>query len=179
MKMSHQRAGLIVLLLAVGCAAEALAQTPSKIGVFDSKTVFEQSAEGQRLQKTLQQKRDEFRGGLSAKEEEIRQLQQKLREGEFSLSEEKRSEMQKDMQRRMLELDSLKQEASNNMRIELEDVQETLDRKLIEVVQEIGAEGSYALILEKNTQVVFASPSMDISREVIERFNRKYPPTAN
>ena len=49
--------------------------------------------------------------------------------------------------------------------------------KLLEVVSELGVELGYAVILEKNTQVVFASAATDMSQVVIDRFNQKYPGT--
>ena len=83
--------------------------------------------------------------------------------------------MRRDLQRRLVELDSLRQEANSNLRIEVDDVQAQLNRKLLEVVGEVGAERSFAVILEKKTQVVFAAPRIDITRLVIERFDEKYP----
>jgi len=167
---------LAVLVAALGLwAVDGHAQTTTKIGVFDSKTVFNDTAEGKRLQQHLNQKRDEYRQGITAKEEEAQALQQQLLEGEFTLSNERKSLLQTDLQRLMVSLDSMKQEANNNLRIDLEDVQNELDRKLLEVVEELGVELGYAVILEKNTQVVFASAATDISQVVIDRFNQKYP----
>ena len=158
-------------------AVDTHAQAASKIGVFDSKIVFNETAEGRRLQQHLNQKRDEYRLEITAKEEEAQAIQQQLREGEFTLSQERKNLLQTDLQRRLVELDSMRQEANNNLRIDLEDVQNELDRKLLAVVEEVGVEQGYAIILEKNTQVVFASSSTDISQAIIDRFNQKYPGT--
>ncbi|MFQ5768242.1 MAG: OmpH family outer membrane protein [Acidobacteriota bacterium] len=176
MKIQMWKAILLPALMVGFAAPVARAQTTPKIGVFDSKEVFESSAEGQRLQKLLSEKRDEYRASLSAKESEVRAIQQKLKEGEFTLSEDRKSGLQKELQRKMVELDSLKQEASNNMRIELDDVQSKLNKMLYTVIREMGEEEHYTLILEKNTQVVFASKVLDISSEVVKRFDAKYPP---
>jgi len=173
---SYRVLGLAFLVAALGLwAVDGRAQATSKIGVFDSKTVFNDTAEGKRLQLHLNQRRDEYRQGITAKEAEAQALQQQLLEGEFTLSDERKSLLQRDLQRMMVELDSMKQEANNNLRIDLEDVQNELDRKLLEVVSELGVEMGYAVILEKNTQVVFASAATDISQVVIDRFNQKYP----
>ena len=94
-------AAVALVLVMAGAMVPALAQDVGKIGVFDSKEVFEGSAEGQRLQKFLEGKRNEFKKSVDDKESEIRLLQQKLREGEFTLSEDKKSEYQKDLQRRL------------------------------------------------------------------------------
>jgi Skp family chaperone for outer membrane proteins len=158
-------------------AADGHAQAASKIGVFDSKIVFNETAEGKRLQQVLNTKRDEYRQGITAKEEEAQAIQQQLREGEFTLSDERKNLLQTDLQRRLVELDSMRQEANNNLRIDLEDVQNELDRKLLQIVEEVGVEQGFAIILEKNTQVVFASSATDISQLIIDRFNQKYPGT--
>ena len=49
-------------------AVDGRAQSASKIGVFDSKTVFNDTAEGKRLQQHLNQKRDEYRLEITAKQ---------------------------------------------------------------------------------------------------------------
>ena len=168
-------AALAAILLLPGLAP---AQETLKVGVFDSKVVFAETAEGQRLQKVLNDKREEFRGEIQIKEQGIRELQQKLKEGEFTLSDDRKSLMQKNLQQKLVQLDSAKQEANTNLRIELEDVQNQLDRKLLEVIEELGAANSYSLIFESNTQVVYAAAAVDISQQVVNLFNEKYPAAA-
>ena len=175
LKATARYAVAILILTTAGAMTPALAQNATKIGVFDSKEVFEGSAEGRRLQKFLEGKRNEFKARVDDKQSEIRLLQQKLREGEFTLADDKKKQLQKDLQRRLVEFDSLQQEANSNLRIEVDDVQQQLNQKLLEVGGEVGAENSFAVILEKKTQVVFAAPSIDITHLVIERFNQKYP----
>jgi Skp family chaperone for outer membrane proteins len=165
-------AALATFLLLPG---QAPAQEPLKVGVFDSKVVFAETAEGQRLQKVLNDKREEFRGNIQTKEEGIRDIQQKLKEGEFTLSDERKGLMQKTLQQKLVQLDSAKQEANTNLRIELEDVQNQLDRKLLEIIQAVGEQHTYSLIFESNTQVVYAAAAVDISQMVVDLFNERYP----
>lgn len=152
------------------------AQETLKLGVFDSKVVFGETAEGQRLQKVLNDKREEFRANIQVKEEGIRALQQKLKEGEFTLSDERKGLLQKNLQQKLVQLDSAKQEANTNLRIELEDVQNQLDRKLLKVIKLVGDENNFSLIFESNTQVVYAAAAVDISQMVVDLFNEMYPP---
>ena len=166
-------AALAGILLLPGLAP---AQETLKVGVFDSKVVFAETAEGQRLQKVLNDKREEFRGEIQLKEQGIRELQQKLKEGEFTLSDDRKSLMQKNLQQKLVQLDSAKQEANTNLRIELEDVQNQLDRKLLEIIRAVGEKGSFSLIFESNTQVVYAAAAVDISQMVVDLFNETYPP---
>jgi Skp family chaperone for outer membrane proteins len=154
----------------------APAQETFKVGVFDSKVVFAETSEGQRLQKLLNDKREELRANIELKEQGIRDLQQKFKEGEFTLSEDRKSLMQKNLQQKLVQLDSAKQEANTNLRIELEDVQNQLDRKLLEIIQSLGQDQNYSLIFESNTQVVYAAAAVDISQAVVDLFNERYPP---
>ena len=177
-RIPKQAAALAVgaLILLAPFAALAQAPTPvTRVGVFDSKRVFEGTEEGKRLQKFLNDKREELRANLGSKQQEIRALEQKLGEGEFTLADDKKAEIQKDAQRKLVELNSMEQEAKNNLRLEVEDAQAQLERKLVEIVGELGREQGFAMILERNTQVVYAADAVDITPEVVERFNRKYP----
>ena len=169
---------LLAVTLGAGFATPTAQAQEGKIGVFDSKAVFQTSAEGKRLQLYLTEKREEFKARVDSKENEARLLQQKLREGEFTLAIDKKEDLQKEMQRKLVELESIRQEATNNLKIEIEDVQVQLERKLLSVVSEVGAQGNYTVILEKNTQVVFASPAVDITQTVVDRFNEKFPAQA-
>lgn len=166
-------AALAAILVLPGLAP---AQETLKVGVFDSKVVFAETAEGQRLQKVLNDKREEFRAGIQIKEEGIRELQQKLKEGEFTLSDDRKSLLQKNLQQKLVQLDSARQEANTNLRIELEDVQNQLDRKLLEIIRAVGNQQNFSLIFESNTQVVYAAAAVDISQSVVDLFNEKYPP---
>lgn len=169
--------GALALLAPVRALAQAAApSTPvTRVGVFDSKRVFEGTEEGKRLQKFLNDKREELRASLGSKQQEVRALEQKLGEGEFTLADDKKAEIQKEAQRKLVELNSMEQEAKNNLRLEVEDAQAQLERKLVEVVGELGREQGFAMILERNTQVVYAADAVDITSMVVERFNRKYP----
>lgn len=166
-------AALAAILVLPGLAP---AQETLKVGVFDSKVVFAETAEGQRLQKVLNDKREEFRAEIQIKEEGIRELQQKLKEGEFTLSDDRKSLLQKNLQQKLVQLDSARQEANTNLRIELEDVQNQLDRKLLEIIRAVGNQQNFSLIFESNTQVVYAAAAVDISQSVVDLFNEKYPP---
>jgi len=177
-RIPKQAATLALGVLALLAPVHALAQaaTPvTRVGVFDSKRVFEGTEEGKRLQKFLNDKREELRANLGSKQQEVRALEQKLGEGEFTLADDKKAEIQKEAQRKMVELNSMEQEAKNNLRLEVEDAQAQLERKLVEVVGELGREQGFAMILERNTQVVYAADAVDITPDVVERFNRKYP----
>lgn len=166
-------AALAAILVLPGLAP---AQETLKVGVFDSKVVFAETAEGQRLQKVLNDKREEFRAVIQIKEEGIRELQQKLKEGEFTLSDDRKSLLQKNLQQKLVQLDSARQEANTNLRIELEDVQNQLDRKLLQIIRAVGDQQNFSLIFESNTQVVYAAAAVDISQSVVDLFNEKYPP---
>ena len=100
--MSRRTATLAVLALILFLPGLAAAQDSFKIGVFDSKKVFAETAEGQRLQQQLNDKREEFRAEITGKEDEIRDLQQKLKEGEFTLSDERKGLLQKNLQQKLV-----------------------------------------------------------------------------
>jgi len=174
--MSRRILTLAALAVFLVLPGRAPAQETLKVGVFDSKVVFAETAEGQRLQKVLNDKREEFRAVIQIKEEGIRELQQKLKEGEFTLSDDRKSLLQKNLQQKLVQLDSARQEANTNLRIELEDVQNQLDRKLLEIIRAVGNQQNFSLIFESNTQVVYAAAAVDISQSVVDLFNEKYPP---
>ncbi len=162
---------LIGSLLILLTASPALSQI--KIGVFDSQRLSEETEQGKKFQAEL----DEFRGKkareIEAKEKEIKDLEDQLKAQELSLSEEKRSNIQKEIQKKYVEMQRMRDDASRDFQSELLEVQKKFQDELLQIVAEIGREQGYTVIFEK-IQVIYFSGVVDITNDVIAKFNEAY-----
>ena len=84
-----------------------------KVGVFDAQRLSEETAEGKRVQAELTAFKDKKQAELQAKEKEVNDLQAQLQAQSLSLSGERRAAMEKDIQRKMLDLKSARDSATN------------------------------------------------------------------
>ncbi len=150
------------------------AQTPVKIGVFDAQRISEETAEGKRIHAQLNAFREQKQKELSAKEQELTELQNRLTSQALSLSQEKRAALEKEIQRKVLELNQAREAATREMQLELTEAQELFQEKLLAVVRQFGADEGFAVLLESSL-VAYYDPTVDVTGALIERFNQAYP----
>ena len=161
-------------ILAAGLTGAALAQQEgTRIGVFDSQAIWQQTEEGKKIQAQLASFRDTKISEINAKEAELNKLKDKLREQEVSLSDDKRSQMLKDIDQKSIDLKRLNDDATREMKAQLGDSQDQFQKELVEVVTALGKEKKYLLILEKSI-VVYNDAVVEVTGEVIAKFNQMY-----
>ena len=160
--------------LAAGFTGAALAQQEgTHIGVFDSQAIWQQTEEGKKIQAQLATFRDSKIAEINSKEAELNKLKDKLREQEVSLSDDKRSQMLKDIDQKSIDLKRLNDDATREMKAQLGDSQDQFQKELVEVVTALGKEKKYMMILEKSI-VVYNDTVADVTGEVIAKFNQLY-----
>jgi Skp family chaperone for outer membrane proteins len=152
-------------------AAGAAMAVEAKLGVFDFQRVSEETARGQELRANLEKFGDKKKGELAAKESELKTLEDQYKAQAFSLAPDRRAQMEKDLQKKQLDLQSSRESAQKEMQIEVNEAQGKFNEELIKVISAVGKERGYTLIFAKE-QVAFASETVDITSEVIERFNK-------
>ncbi|HUC44383.1 MAG TPA: OmpH family outer membrane protein [Candidatus Sulfotelmatobacter sp.] len=169
-----------VLILVAAASGSALAQTPAgglKIGVFDANRVSEETEEGKRIAARLSAFGDKKKAELAAKEKEIGDLRKQLDEGGGSFSPEKQSQMQKDIQKKSLELQQAQEGARNEFQIEVSEAQNKFQEQLLRVINQFGRDEGFTLVLERNTAgVAFAAESVDVTTAIVDKFNELVKP---
>ena len=87
-----------------------------------------------------------------------------------SLSDDKAQQMQKEIQTRRVELNRLNEDATADMKQQLNDVQGRFQQMLMETLATFGKEKSFTLILNKAV-VDFNSQQVDVTQDLIAKFN--------
>lgn len=169
------RKALIALLVLIVGAGAALAQAPPlKIGVFDADRVMNETEEGKRVQVKLTAFRDKKAGEIAAKEKEVAELNNRLQTQALSLSPDARSALEKDVQKKALEVNQARESAQRELQMEVADAQNAFQQQFLQVVEQFGNEEGFTLIFEKSF-AAFASKSVEVTTALVERFNRIYP----
>ena len=164
-----------ILVAATATAtATAWAQTPStlKVGVFDANRVSEETDEGKRIAAKLSQFGEKKKAELAAKDKEITDLRAQLDSQNLSLSPEKVQQLQKDVQKKGLELQQAQEAARNEFQIEVSEAQNKFQEQLIRVINQFGRDEGFTLVIERSTGgVAFASESIDVTTAIVDKFN--------
>ncbi len=164
-----------VLMAAGALLAPGLAPAQeTKIGVFEFARVAAETAEGQRIQKGLKDFQESKQTTLADKEKELKGLTEQLSAQALSLSPERRSAMEKDLQKKQNELQTARESAQREWQIEFNEAQSAFQEKVISSVEALGREGKYTLILERD-QCVFAGETADLTPQIIQRLNAMSP----
>ncbi len=165
---------LVLALLTWGAVGFAAAQQESnRIGVFDSTLVWQQTEEGKKMQAQLAAFRDGKLADINGKEADLNKLKDKLRDQEVSLSDEKKSQILKDIDQKSIDLKRLNDDSTREMKAQFSDAQEQFQKELFLVVEALGKERKFLLVLEK-TLTIYNDPSVDITPEVVTKFNQLY-----
>ena len=161
------------------CSAAMVApgQTPAafKIGVVDQERVLNDSAEGKRLNAELQKLRGAKMTAIDAKEKEISGLQEQLLRAPGNLSEEKRDELSRQLKRKRVEYERLNDDANADFQEAGGRAQAKLIGIFRDIVTKYGSEKGFTVVLERGS-VYFASPAVEITDEILARFNAAAPP---
>jgi outer membrane protein len=173
-----KRAVIACVAVAAISAGLASAQTaPFKVGVFDAQRISEETAEGKRIQGQLSGFRDRKQAELQAKEKEVSELQAQLTSQSLSLSQEKRATLEKDVQRKALDLNQAREAAGREMQLEVNEAQSKFQAQLLAVVEQFGREEGFTVVLEKSL-VAYSDAAVDITTALVDRFNKVVPATA-
>jgi outer membrane protein len=163
---------LATVLVTAGATAWAQAPAALKVGVFDANRVSEETDEGKRIAGKLSAFGEKKKAELAAKDKEISDLRAQLDSQNLSLSPEKQQQMQKDIQRKTLELQQGQEAARNEFQIEVSDAQNKFQDQLIRVINQFGRDEGFTLIIERSTGgVAFAAESIDVTTAIVDKFN--------
>ena len=168
---------VVALLTLVFTPAGAQSAEAPKFGVFDPDTVWKLTDIGKKFNQDLNDARDRLQGEIDKKQAEIDGMRDKLRQQQSTLSEEKSAQMQKDIQNKLIELNRMNDDATREMKSQLNDVQGRFQQMLMETVEAYGKEKNFTLVLNKGV-VDYNSPQIDITQELIQKFNETHKSSA-
>ena len=182
--MKHSLA--IVVMLASGIVLSAAAQTPSaptapagptKIAVIAFQTAVGQTNEFQRnfadLQKTYEPKRTQ----LKTMADEIDSLQKQLQQQGDKLSDAERASRAKVIDDKQKSAQRLAEDARNDLQGEMQEIYNGVAGKVFDTLSKYAQQQGYTLVVDGSGSqqqapvVLYASPSTDITKAIIDAYN--------
>ncbi len=159
-------------------AAPAAQQPPrpflegSKVAVIDIQRVAAESAEGKAATSRAQALQQKKLNELNELSKKLQADQQKLQTGGAMLNEQARSELERSIERQQKELQRAQQDAQDEVAQLQQDLQNDFQNKLYPVIQKVVSEkGIHLLFSSRDAGIVFADPGLDLTAEVIKRFD--------
>ncbi len=171
-----------VLSLAALCVVSlsAQAQAPAvKLGVIDVQKIITDSASGKAAAAKLEQFGNELAAKIEPKREELAALGKKIADGQNALAEDRLKDMRQEYQSKQLALTRAGEDAQREFNQRQEEMLKEIERKVMPVIQQVGQEGGYTLVLRKfDSGLVYAAEGIDITAAVISRLDAQSPAPA-
>jgi outer membrane protein len=181
-----KRLSALFLTLALGTALSAQAQAPaaapagpSKIAVIAFQAAVSQTNEFQRNFADLQKKYDPKRQQIQALSTEIENLEKQLQAQGDKLSDAERASKSKTLEEKQKQAKRDLEDAQNDFQQEIQQLFGSVAGKVGEVLVTYAQQQGFTLVVDgsENQQqsplVLYASPSTDITRAVIDAYNVK------
>lgn len=164
--------GLMVALWPVAATAQATAG--ANIGVVDAGRVFQTSKYGLGLLEGLKQLREQKQAEGLAKQEDAKELQDRITQSRLALSPEKLEELEKELEEKVIALQRFESDAQREIEKASEQAMASFNQLIMPVINEVGQEAGLTLIFNKfEAGLLFAHPSLDITDRVIARFDEQ------
>lgn len=163
--------GAIVLAFPMLVAAQA---TAPKIGVMNVLRAIVECAEGRQANEEFQKKLEAKRDELTQKQKELETLQQQLRTQAATLNEEARSALTRSIDAKTTDLKRSQEDADKEFNEMRNQIFNRIGGKLAPLVQQYSKEMNFTMVLDSSsqtTQVTYIDPSIDITDDVIKRYD--------
>jgi outer membrane protein len=163
----------VVGLILLGWGTHGWAsQATVRIGVVDIQEVLNKSQKGLAVKQKLDQERATRQKDLDAKQQEVMKLQAEFEKQAPLLSEQAKREKSEAIQRRTRDTVRIAEDANRDFDKRVREAEMDVTREILGVVQEYGKDQGFTLIFE-HSMVVFGSPAVDVTSEVIKRYDSK------
>ena len=172
--MSASRTLLAIGLVAVLVGATGADDEPVRIAVVDVNQALNSTDEGKAAREELARKQREAEARVQPRIERFKDLQEELKSKKFVLSEDALYQRQLDLIELKNEIESEMKELEGKFKVDEERIVGPLRKKMIDVVQSIGREQGFTLIVERASPgLLYSREALDITDAVIEQFNKK------
>ena len=163
----------IVTVAMATLAVPALAQTaPQRVAVVDVQKVLTQSAPGKAAYERLKKMQDDRIARAKQMDDELKKLDADIVAKRVSLSEDKLTEMTKQLSDKKIAMQRYAQDADREIGEARDRELQALQTKIEPVINGIGKEMGLALIFNKfESGLVYAADAVDITDTVVQRFN--------
>ena len=173
-----KRSSLIITMLAFGLvlvmALPVVAAAQGKIGLVNMQKAVTECEEGKKANAKIRQHMEKVRTDLKKMQDEMIRLKSEYNNTVVLLKPEARSAKLSELRRMEDDMRVKQRDAEREFKYLRDDAFQPIVRKMQVVIQAMGVEGGYSLIVP-HTAVVWAPASTDITDQVIAAYNKAHP----
>jgi outer membrane protein len=171
----------LFLSLIAGLPIFAQATNPSKVGIIHIQNAIISTKDGQKAFADLQSRFTPKKGELDKKQGEIAGLQDQLKKGSNTLSDDARTKLMRDIDQKTKALNRDTEDAQAELDQDQNRIMQDLGGRLMAVVDKYAKDNGYAIIFDVSNQatgVLYAANGIDITNDVVALYDKNSPSPA-
>jgi outer membrane protein len=166
--------------LVLGMAAMVHAQTPTKVAIIHVQNAILQTKDGQKAASELQGRFAPKKADLDKKQADIASLQDQLRKGSATMSEEAKAKLMRDIDANNKSLQRDTEDAQADLDQEQGKLMQELGNKVMAVLEKYATANGYAIVLDVSnpqTPVLGAASAIEITNDIVKLYDQANPGT--
>jgi outer membrane protein len=174
-------ASLVLPIVGLALALPALAQNP-KVGVINLQSAIVSTKDGQKAANEIQSRFNPKKADLDKRQSDIAQLQNQLNHGQNTLSEDARQKLVREIDQKTKSLNRDTEDARAELDQDEQKIMNELGSRIVAVIDKYAKDNGYVMILDVSspqTPVMFASNTIDVTRDIIELYDKNAPAPAS
>ncbi|MFH1261875.1 MAG: OmpH family outer membrane protein [Pseudomonadota bacterium] len=171
-----RRVHVVALLLSLQLIAVPAARAvEAKIGIVNMQDILDTVEEGKKAKGQLERAVTERRKSLDDQQKEYKRLAESYEKQKLVLAPSALEEKRKELETKKEDLQQAVMSAQADMQKKDLELTGEIIKKIRQVVEKIGRDGNYTMIVEKNEGgIVFNKDAADVTKQVIDEFNRMF-----
>ena len=152
-----------------------VARAEVKLGFVDLQRALNEVEEGRTAKAALKRDFDEKQKQLDARKAEFDKLQADFEKQALVMSDGAKKEKAGELDRRARELQGLFVQMQKDLSDRERDATKGIFDRMAIIVREIAEADGFTMVFEKGAGLVYAPPSLDVTNELIRKYNARHP----
>jgi outer membrane protein len=164
------RSTLIGLVVATGLIRPALAEEV-KLGYVDLRRALHETEDGHKAESSLKKVFDQKQKELDEQQDDVKKAIEDLNKKRTLLPADTVRQKEAELQERVAKVQQTYLRHQQDLAAKEEEATRPIVDRLQRIIAKIAGMENFTMILDKNQGVVFAKPHLDLTNEVIRRYN--------
>lgn len=145
-----------------------------KVAYVEMQRALRQTNDGKSAFKKLKRVYKKYQKQIRKKEKALKKLQKKLKKQALVLTQKARAAKARGLQRKFLEFQAFYMDKQKKLQKRESKLMAPIIKCLMRHVQDMGSSGDYTMIFDRaDSRLVYAQPSLNLTNELIRRYNSK------
>jgi outer membrane protein len=166
---------------AAPASAPAATSAPTKVGIINITAAILATKDGQKAAADLKAKFDPRKAALEKRQQDIQGLQDQLRKGAATMSDEAKARMERDIATNDRSLKNDADDLNTDVDQEQQKLMQEIWGKMNPIINQYATQNGYAVILDVSNQqggVIYGAADINVTPDIIKLYDQAHPGTA-